>query len=124
MQKQIDDFLQKMNYNNNQSALFYLGRALSQIAYEQVKNKHKNKPILSKINYHGMDLQSIWKLYGDLREKVVQYKALNVEFNLGKFNTMLNPNDGWKMSKAEALFYIMSGYSFRNEKELTTPNNN
>ena len=115
-QKQVDDFFEKMNYSQNQSALFYLGRALSQIAYEQVKNKHKNKPILAKVNYHGLDLEAIWKLYGELREKVVQYKAMSVEFSLGKFNNMLNPSD-WKISKVEALFYVMSGYSFRTEKE-------
>ena len=123
-QKQVDDYLLKMGYNHNpnQTALFYLGRALSQIAYEQVKNKHKNKPILAKVNYHGLDLEAIWKLYGELREKVVQYKALNVEYNLGKFNNTLNPTE-WKMSKVEALFYIMSGYSFRIETEKTDDNN-
>lgn len=122
-QVQIDVFFAQMGYSENQKALFYLGRALDQIAYEQVKKKHSNKPILNKINYNGMDLAGVMSLHKELREKIVQYKAIKVEFNLAKFNTLINANQ-WNMSKSEAMFYLFSGYSFKLESEANKTDNN
>lgn len=116
-QVQIDNFFAQMGYSNNQQALFYLGRALDQIAYEQVKKDHSKKPILNKLNYNGMDLDGVMSLHKELREKVVQYKSLKVEFSLAKFNNLLNPNK-WNIGKSEAMFYIFSGYSFKLESEV------
>ncbi len=122
-QMQIDNFFEKTGYSDSQKALFYLGRALDQIAYEQVKKKHSSKPILNKINYNGMDLAGVMSLHKELREKIVQYKAFDVEFNLAKFNTLINANQ-WNMGKSEAMFYIFSGYSFKLESEANKTDNN
>ncbi len=125
-EQKVDKFLNRMNYTEAQTGLFYLGKALNGIAQAQVKAKHANKPILEKVNYNGMDVKSILKLYKELREKVKQYTKhntlINVEPNLRRFDARFQP-DGWEMNADEALFYIFSGYSFYIPSEKKTENN-
>jgi CRISPR-associated protein Csh1 len=123
-QQQIDAFFERMQYNGQQKGLFYLGQTLSAVAYAQVKKQHSSKPILNKINYNGMDKAAILKLHKDLREKIVQYKLFGLcEPILAKFHDNFDMSN-FKLSKEEVLFYIMSGYSFRAEKEQTAATDN
>ncbi len=117
--KRIENFFAKMQYTEDQKALFYLGRVLSQVAYAQSKNNHPNKPVLNKINYNGMDKDAIMRLRLDLAEKARQYNIVNkVEFNFSKFTSLFNPNDSNKfLSPEENVFYILSGYSFGMSKQ-------
>lgn len=118
-QQQIDIFFERMQYTGHQKGLFYLGQVLSSVAYAQVKKQHTSKPILNKINYNGMDASAILKLHKDLREKIVQYKLHGFcEPVLAKFHEYFDISR-FKMSKEEALFYIMSGYSFRTDSPIT-----
>lgn len=124
-QQKVESFFEKMSYTEAQKAMFYLGKALNSIAYAQVQAKHENKPILEKINYNGMDVKSILKLYVDLREKVkqyVKYETLKkVEPDLGRFDERFQP-DSFKLSPEEALFFLFSGYSFRIQTDNKTDN--
>ncbi len=125
-QQKTEAFFEAMGYTEAQKAMFYLGRALSGIASAQVKAKHANKPILEKVNYNGMDVKSILKLYADLREKVKQYVKYDtlrfVEPQLGNFDERFQPTN-WKMSSEEALFFLFSGYSFRVSTDKKSDNN-
>jgi CRISPR-associated protein Csh1 len=118
-QGKIIHFFEKMGYNDDQKALFYLGRVLANVAYAQVKAKHKNKPILNKINYNGMDLGSLAKLVIDLSEKTQQYTLhASNEWLMSLFTDFFKPN-GWdiRVGREEALLYLLLGYSFRTAKE-------
>lgn len=108
----IEIFFEKMSYNDDQKALFYLGRALNSVARTQEEKGHKTKPILTKLNYNGMDKEEILRLDRALAEKANQYTIHSyVEPNLGRFRLLFNANN-WNVSGAESLFYILSGYSF------------
>jgi len=122
--KQIELFFENMNYKESQKALFYLGRILNQIGYAQIQKNHKTKPILNKINYNGIDIQEIKRLYTELFEKARQYNILDkTEFNFSKFTSLFNPNDTKSyQNPQENVFYILSGYSFgisRQQNEKT-----
>jgi CRISPR-associated protein Csh1 len=122
-QQQIDTFFDRMHYTEQQKGLFYLGQTLSSVAYAQALKGH-SKPILNKINYNGMDKTAILKLHKDLREKIIQYKLFGLcEPILAKFHDNFDVSS-FKLSKEEAFFYIMSGYSFRAEKEQTAITDN
>jgi len=110
--KSIETFFVKMEYTEQQRALFYLGRVLSNVAYAQYQKSHKNKPVLNKINYNGMDNEKIIRLRVDLAEKARQYNIVNkVEFNFSRFTDLFNPKHK-HLSPNENVFYILSGYSF------------
>lgn len=115
IEKFINDFFEKMNYSEPQKAMFYLGRILDTIAYTQSKKGHTSKPILGKINFNGLDKENIQRLYEDLFEKAKQYNAIReIEFNSSLFMQHFNYNEWEKngLSKKEALFFLLSGYSF------------
>ncbi len=108
----IEDFFSKMNYSDSQKAMFYIGRMLNTIAYKQYSSGHKQKPILQKINYNGMDKDNIQRLRLDLFEKGKQYNIVSkVEFDDSQFTNYFNFNN-WNLKPKEALFFILSGYSF------------
>lgn len=120
-QKQIESFFNQMAYNINQKAMFYLGRALDNIAFAQLAKNHP-KPILNKINYNGMDKDDIIRLRKDLAEKAKQYNEIifkgkkynilkSAEYNFISFTKYFNYNN-WNMNPQEAVFFILSGYSF------------
>lgn len=129
----IEDFFSKMSYSDSQKAMFYLGRMLNTIAYAQYKKEHKQKPILQKINYNGMDKDDIQQLRLDLYEKAKQYRTIKIkgeekfiirliEINDAYFVKLFNFNN-WDLKPKEALFFILSGYSFgltvsNEEKEI------
>lgn len=115
-QQKIDAFLQRMNYSLSQRAMFFLGRALHKVAMTQADKEHKSRPIMGKLNYNGMDLKAIERLCIDLHEKVRQYQLNKVpkkspEKALSQFSTHFKP-ESWDLSDEEALFFILSGYSF------------
>ncbi len=111
-QQKIEAFFERMEYKPEHQALFYLGRVLNTVAQTQYKKEHKNKPVLKKLNYNGMDRDDIRRLYHDLREKTQQYNIHKfTETNLSRFS-MLFKHERWTMKPEEALFFILSGYAF------------
>lgn len=107
----IQAFFATLQYSNEQQALFFLGRALSQIAYAQEKKGH-NKRILEKINFNGMDSKHITRLSTELFEKAMQHDVLSdAQWNLAEFNRRFNP-EHWNLNPQEATFYLLSGYTY------------
>ena len=120
-----EDFFEKMAYKDSQKALFYLGRALNTIAFAQQQQKHASKPILNKLNYNGMDKDDILRLGHELWEKANQYSQISyngkphyflnrTEWNLKHFHNFFD-YEHWEdqdIKEEEALFYILTGYSF------------
>lgn len=111
-QQKIERFFTKMDYTPSQKAMFYLGRAVSSVAIEQYKKGYESKPVLAKLNYNGMQKNEIIRLKNDLYDKMRQYKLHSyMEPIFKKFTDHFNENQ-WTMKPDEALFYILSGYSF------------
>lgn len=103
------DFFSQMKYSKDEEALFYLGRMLNRVVYIQ---KDKKKTVLDKLNYNGMDKNSIYRLSNELFEKAKQYsETKKVLWFLGKFNKRFHP-EHWNMSPQKALFFILAGYTY------------
>lgn len=120
-QQKVEEFFVRMNYKPEHKALFYLGRVLNTVAQTQYKKEHKTKPVLKKLNYNGMDRDDIRRLHRDLVEKTQQYSIHRyTESTLSRFMMLFN-HENWTMKPDEALFFILSGYSFfAGSKKKTT----
>jgi CRISPR-associated protein Csh1 len=133
---QVELFLTRMKYSPQQRAMFYLGRILNWVGFAQLAKEHESKPILGHINYNGMDYKAIIRLKKELFLKMKQYHKFtyhNKSYNLylrceplfDQFEKHfeLDHSDAktWNLNREETLFYLLSGYSFRIERELTTP---
>ena len=105
----IHDFFVKMNFNQHQQAMFYLGRMLNAVEFIQ---KEKKKTVIEKVNFHGMDIDDIQRLRISLVEKAKQYgKIGKVIFTDRKFGELFNFNN-WQMNPQESVFFLLTGYSF------------
>ena len=93
----------------DQQAMFYLGRMLNRVEYLQ---KGKNKTVIQKVNFNGMDKDDIIRLRNGLLEKAKQYNAVsNIVFSDKKFGSNFDINH-WNMNPKEAVFHLLTGYSF------------
>lgn len=127
----VSAFFERMGYSDDQRAMFYLGRILGSVGRAQFEKGHKNKPVLQKVNYNGMDAASLKRLHADLFEKSKQYEIFKYTDSLfSRFTDLFidSPDNRWdkRMRPEESLFYLLSGYSFRTLKEVdeeveTTP---
>jgi CRISPR-associated protein Csh1 len=124
----INLFFTEMDFTDAQQALFYLGRMVNDIERLQ---KGKSKTVLDKLNYNGMGKDDIRRLSNALFEKRQQYrnsdskKALgNFDFDHGYFNELFEYNswEGKNITEQEALFFILSGYSYGIVKKQETEN--
>ncbi|MGC9355188.1 MAG: TM1802 family CRISPR-associated protein [Mariniphaga sp.] len=105
----IRDFFDKMQLNRHQQAMFYLGRMLNSVEFIQ---KGKKKTVIEKVNFNGMDRDDIQRLRISLVEKAKQYgKVGKVVFTDSKIGELFDFNN-WKMDPQEAVFFLLTGYSF------------
>jgi len=112
-----EDFFIRQRYNEQQIAMFYLGRVINIIAYAQYKSNHKNRPILNKLNYKGITRDEIVKLRNELFEKANQYRITDkTSYAERKFIHYFDYND-WRLSPKEAIFFITNGYYFNLNKK-------
>jgi CRISPR-associated protein Csh1 len=112
-QQKIENFFTRTSYSDAQKALFYLGRALNVVAYEQYKKGYESKPVLAKLNYAGMDGRALMRLRNDLADKARQFNLHGLmEPLLGRFHGLFGSLEQWTMHPEEALFYVLSGYTF------------
>ncbi|SHJ51518.1 CRISPR-associated protein Csh1 [Arenibacter nanhaiticus] len=110
----IQDFFNTMDMANHrdQQAMFYLGRMLNAVEYIQLKKQIK-KTVIHLVNFNGLDLNSIKRLRNDLINKARQHNQIGkVKFLNGQFGEKFNLNS-WNMDPNEALFFLLTGYSFR-----------
>ncbi len=116
----IQEFFSEMSLTQEQQAMFYLGRMLHVVEYIQ---KGKTKTVIQKVNFNGMDKEDIQRLRISLIEKSKQYNSIGkVVFTDNEFGKHFNFND-WKLSPQEAVFFLLTGYSFgvgvKDANELT-----
>ena len=105
----IESFFTKMKFNENQKAMFFLGRMLNSVVWIQ---KDKNKTAIDKVNFHGMDRDDIVRLRVDLFEKAKQYgKTQKIIFSDASFSEHFN-FEKWNMDSNEAVFFLLTGFSF------------
>ena len=110
-EKSIQEFFEKMNYSQPQKAMFYLGRMLNSVEWIQVQKKIK-KTVINLVNFNGLEKDDIQRLRNDLINKARQHSKMGkVIFTDGKFSELFDYNN-WQMSRNEALFFLLSGYSF------------
>lgn len=119
--QKIEHFFKRMDFNDQQKAMFFLGRMLSAVAYLQ---QGKNKTVIDKVNYNGMDRDDIVRLRVDLFEKAKQYgKPKKVVFSDSHFGQHFD-FEHWVMNPQEAVFFILTGYSFGIVKQADTNSKN
>mgnify|MGYP001267180146 CR=1 FL=1 len=110
----IEAFFLTMHYTTEQKALFYLGRVLSRVVFEQSdpsKKGHK-KNALDKLNFNGMDKGSILRFSEDLFKSARNHGIDDkVKQDWGRFSELFNFNH-WEMSPKESLFFILTGYTY------------
>ena len=69
--------------------------------------------MLDKLNYNGMDQRAIHELASSIVEAGRHYLiSKDVEWPLDSFYRRFDFNR-WKMDSREALFFILSGYTYR-----------
>ncbi|MBS2772158.1 TIGR02556 family CRISPR-associated protein [Anoxybacillus rupiensis] len=133
---EIADYMGTMNYTAAQSALFLLGYLIARIGAEQVKKANAraealgqartgrtaNKPILSKINYHGMSKQRIMFLSNEIPDKLRQLKIASAHNELiyAEHKHLLDAamQEKWSLSDRESVFYLLSGYAYGTKRIL------
>ena len=105
----IHDFFVKMNFNQDQRAMFYLGRMLNAVEFIQ---KEKKKTVIEKVNFHGMDIDDIQRLRISLVEKAKQYNKIGkVIFTDRKFGELFDFNN-WKMNPPGSCFFSFNRLFF------------
>jgi CRISPR-associated protein Csh1 len=108
----------KATYNLHEArALFLYGIMLSDVAIAQYE-KLKSEAILNKINFDGMNRLKILQLTNEIVEGQRNYKIFG--YNQEVFSRATEFFDSvdetnWKLSPAENVFYLMSGYAFKKE---------
>ncbi|ADF51861.1 CRISPR-associated protein [Zunongwangia profunda SM-A87] len=110
----IDEFFIEMDmtHKSQQKAMFYLGRMLHAVENIQLKKQIK-KTVIHLVNFNGLDGNSILRLRNDLINKARQHNQIGkVKFLNGQFGDNFKFNS-WNMDPNEALFFVLTGYSFR-----------
>ncbi len=109
----IEQFFSEMGYSQQQQSLYWLGRMVNTIGRAQFNKNHKNKPVLNKINYNGMDYSKIKQLFVDVFELANHYNVVdNINFSSKQFTEKFPADeDMWQLTPQESVFYILSGYS-------------
>ncbi len=118
----IKNYIKKMSYDEQQTAMFLLGYLIGEIGNVQSKGSdEKRKPILNKLNFAGIDKAKMIRLSCDVFNKLNQEKIRQYnDVTYGEFKRLLDQNiNNWKLDKHENLFYILSGYSYSTTKYMT-----
>ncbi len=108
-------------YDDPRKALFLLGYIVGNVGNRQYLSGHKTKPILNKINFQGMNIQTIIHLTNDIFEKLTQYKILGYnETIFHQYKRLVDTySSNWPLNSQENVFYILSGYSFSTYLAIT-----
>ncbi|WP_333859001.1 TIGR02556 family CRISPR-associated protein [Clostridium sp.] len=129
----VKDYIEKMKYNEQETAMFLLGYLIGEVGNAQYKRLHKNlgegnttsstdskKPILNKLNYSGIDKNKIIRLTTEVFGKMNQESIRHYnEVTFNELKRLLDVNiKNWKMNKQENLFYILSGYGYNTARAM------
>jgi len=117
----VKNFLKEAKYSEDMISLFLLGQLIGEVGKKQYDKGDKKKSILNKINFQGMDVNKLIRLFNDVYEKMKQYKVLSAETEkiYGISKELFDKNKiNWKLTPQENVFYILSGYSFTTYKAI------
>jgi CRISPR-associated protein Csh1 len=135
------EYLEKLHYSRDQTALYLLGVIVGEIANAQYHlgegGRDGKKVILNKLNYQGMSLNRVRQLTTELFNKLRQYKTRSKKD--GKVYPLLNARneaiiaqaqellpagmgEGWKLTPSENVYYILSGYTHTTFQAMRTNN--
>ncbi|MCX7942669.1 MAG: TIGR02556 family CRISPR-associated protein [Dictyoglomaceae bacterium] len=118
----IQNYLLKMKYGEEETALFLLGYLIGEIGYEQVRGGDLNakKPILNKINFNGISNKNLINLSNEIFEKLDQYRIRGYNEKIfSAMKTLMDKNiKSWKLNDNENVYYILSGYAFNTYKRI------
>ncbi len=113
--KEMEEFLLSQKYPDEAKSLFFLGTLVNRVAVAQMQKEHKTKPILKKIQFQGMSISEINRLYNDVVEKLRQYNKITI-FTEGLMNRYHayhgSYEEQWQLSETANVFYLMSGYAY------------
>ncbi len=112
---ELESFLDKQGFDNEERSLFYLGVLINRVALAQIEKKHKTKPILKKIQMQGMSQKEIERLYNDVIEKLIQYEKMSIfiEAIMNRFNYYYGSTKKiLKLNEHASVFHIMAGYAY------------
>ena len=122
LNEEIKNYIKEMDFSEEEAALYLLGYLIGEIGREQRTATSEKKPILEKINYHGMSLKRLIILINDVFEKLNQYRIRQYNeliFSVMKF--LFDKNlKSWKLSDLDNVYYILSGYAFNTYKTITS----
>jgi CRISPR-associated protein Csh1 len=122
LDKDIENYMVKMGYSEEESALFLLGYLIGEIGNEQIRGaeSHTKKPILNKINFNGISAKNLINLSNEIFEKLDQYRIRG--YNEKVYSIMKELMDkhirSWSLSDAENVYYIMSGYAYNTYRRI------
>lgn len=122
LKEEIKSYITDMKYDEEQTAMFLLGSLIGEIGIAQYDrdSEDKNKPILNKINWNGVDMNKVIRLTKDVFNKLNQEKIRQYnEITFSEMKRLLDKNiANWAMNKDENLFYILSGYSYITARQM------
>lgn len=117
-------YLARLNYTEEQAALYLLGALVGEIANAQYRlgsgGRDGDKTILNKINYGGMTVSRVQRLATELFDKLTQYRDGNRRPLLRGRNEkvfaqaqalLTEHRDRWSLNTTENVYYVLSGYS-------------
>jgi len=119
---EVKRFVESMNYDEQETALFLLGCLIGEIGNEQYNRGSKDaKPILNKIAFEGMRKDKLLRLVNETAEKLHQYKRFTKnEAVFSEMKMLLDKNlKTWEKTPQENVFYILSGYSYVTQKAIS-----
>ena len=118
------DYLERLQYTEEQAALYLLGTLVAEIANAQWRlgpgEKNGDKTILNKINYGGMTVSRTQRLATELFDKLTQYRDRNRRSLLQGRNEkvfaqaqelLTKHKNNWSLDAAQNVYFILSGYS-------------
>lgn len=122
LKEEIKGYIIDMKYDEEQTAMFLLGCLIGEIGIAQYDrdSEDKNKPILNKINWNGVDINKVIRLTKDVFNKLNQEKIRQYnEITFSEMKRLLDKNiANWTMNKDENLFYILSGYAYITARQM------
>ncbi len=138
------DAMEKLRLDAPRQALFMLGVLLARVASEQYRASRSpspagggehdgegdrrslrgTKPILERINYHGMSLTRVQQLSLDVFDKLRQYRRLaDSELDWAESKLLLDAEASrghWSLTDQENVYHLLSGYAYETRTILTS----
>lgn len=118
------DYLKRLRYTPEQTAVYLLGVLIGEIANAQYRlgpgGKEGKKTILNKLNYQGMTLPRVQRLATEIFDKLRQYRDSKrrpllqgrTEKLFAQAQQLLTEHAAsWSLTPTENVYYLLSGYS-------------